>query len=94
MMGSQLSMRWTRASILSLPSSQLHKLSSTLPSQFPHLYNVENNCSYFIKPIVMNFPLSPAFTESHRFGFVVFSLSVVYMYIFISFLISSDLLVI
>ena len=34
-------------------------------------------------------PLSIAFTESHRFGVVVFSFSFISMHIFISFLISS-----
>ena len=37
----------------------------------------------------MNFPLSTAFTVSHRFGVVVFSFSLVSMHILISFLISS-----
>ena len=42
----------------------------------------------------MNFPLSTAFTVSHRFWVVVFSFSFVSMHILISSLISSDLLVI
>ena len=33
----------------------------------------------------MNLPLSTAFTESHRFGVVVFSFSIVSMHILISF---------
>ena len=44
--------------------------------------------------IAMNFPLSTAFIVLHRFWVVVFSFSLVSMHIFISFLISSDLLVI
>ena len=39
--------------------------------------------------IAMNLPLSTAFTVSHRFWVVVFSFSLVSMYILISFLISS-----
>ena len=39
--------------------------------------------------IAMNFPLSTAFTVSHRFWVVVFSFSLVSMHILISFLISS-----
>jgi len=39
--------------------------------------------------ISMNFPLSTAFTVSHRFWVVVFSFSFVYMHILISFFISS-----
>ena len=43
----------------------------------------------------MNFPLSPAFTEFHRFGVVVFSFSFVSMHILIFFLsFFCDLLVI
>ena len=47
--------------------------------------------SYFLRYacIAINFPLSTAFTVSHRFGVVVFSFSFISMQILISFLISS-----
>ena len=47
--------------------------------------------SYFLRYacIAVNFPLSTAFTVSHRFWVVVFSFSFIYMHILICFLISS-----
>ena len=39
--------------------------------------------------MLLSLPLNTAFTESHRFGVVVFSFSFISMHIFISFLISS-----
>ena len=46
------------------------------------------SCFLRLACIAMNLPLSTAFTESHRFGVVVFSFSFVSMHILISFLIS------
>ena len=53
-------------------------------------------CSCFLRYtcIAMNFPLSTAFTVSHRFWVVVFSFSFVSMHILIFFYFFSDLLVI
>ena len=47
------------------------------------------SCFLWYAYIAMNFPLSTAFTVSHRFWVVVFSFSLVSMHILISFLISS-----